>query len=55
MCYIVPNKLVGSNYSQELQIILSQYTIFSFRDYSKSKVFADDDVYPIVFSLKEAK
>ena len=55
MCYIVPNKLIGANYSQELRTILSQYTILSFRDYSEIKVFADADVYPVVFSLKKSR
>lgn len=55
MCYIVPNKLIGANYSQEIRSILSQYTILSFRDYSEIKVFDDADVYPIIFSLKKSK
>lgn len=55
MCYIVPNKLIGSNYSQQIRSMLSQYTILSFRDYSEIKVFDDANVYPVIFSLKKSK
>lgn len=55
MCYIVPNKLIGINYSEQIRNILSQYTILNFRDYSEMKVFDDADVYPIVFSLRKSK
>ncbi|KZL91313.1 Eco57I restriction-modification methylase domain-containing protein [Clostridium magnum] len=55
MCYIVPNKLTGANYSKQIRSMLSQYSILSFRDYSEIKVFDDANVYPVVFSLKKTK
>lgn len=53
--YIVPNKLIGSNYSQQIRSILSHYSILQFRDYSEIKVFDDANVYPIVFSVKKSR
>jgi tRNA1(Val) A37 N6-methylase TrmN6 len=53
ICYIIPNKITGSTYSQQMRRILSQYSILSFRDYSEIKVFDDADVYPVVLSLQK--
>jgi hypothetical protein len=53
ICCIVPNKIIGSTYSQQMRRILSQYSILSFRDYSDIKVFDDADVYPVVFSIQK--
>lgn len=55
ICYIVPNKLIGANYSKQIRNMLSQFSILSFRDYTDFKVFDDADVYPVVFSLKKSK
>ncbi|WP_461207809.1 Eco57I restriction-modification methylase domain-containing protein [Clostridium sp. DL1XJH146] len=55
LCYIVPNKLIGASYSQQIRKIISQYTILQFRDYSEIKVFDDANVYPIIFSIKKSR
>ena len=47
--YIVPNKLVGSPYAENLREILRQRTILEIRDYSSVKVFKEVAVYPVVF------
>lgn len=54
LCNIVPNKLTGSDYSQEIRSMLSEYTILEFKDYSDRKVFEAADVYPIIFTVKKS-
>lgn len=52
--YIVPNKLVGAKYSEEIRKLIGQYTIKELRDYSSVNVFKEADVYPIVFRLEKS-
>lgn len=52
LSYIVPNKLIGSNYSKEIRRIMSNNRILQFRDYSNISVFKDVNVYPIVFFIQ---
>lgn len=47
--YIVPNKLLGANYTKSLREILLKKQIKEVRDYSRVKVFKEVSVYPIVF------
>ena len=51
---IVPNKLLGAEYSASIQSLLKSNQPISFRDYSSVKVF-DTDVYPIVYVVREKK
>ena len=51
---IVPNKLLGAEYSVAIQSLLKVNRLASFRDYSRVKVF-DTDVYPIVYVVEAAK
>ena len=50
--YIVPNKLIGASYSEELRSSLSKKDIKELRDFSRVKVFKDVNVYPIVFRIQ---
>lgn len=51
--FIVPNKLIGSNYTKELRKIMLEYSILELRDYSSINVFKEADVYPVVFRLEK--
>ncbi len=48
---IVPNKLLGAEYCEAIQGILSELIIESIRDYSRVKVF-NANVYPLVYILQ---
>lgn len=50
--YIIPNKLIGSTYSEEIRRTIAKYRILQFRDLSNLKVFDDADVYPVVFLVQ---
>jgi len=49
--YIVPNKIIGAKYSKHLIEFLLTKKINVIRDYSREKIFAKADVYPIVISV----
>ena len=49
--YIVPNKLIGAKYSEELRKILITKNIREIRDYSKVNVFKEASVYPVTFII----
>jgi len=51
---IVPNKLLGAEYSAGIQSLLKSNQPVSFRDFSSVKVF-DTDVYPIVYVVQVRK
>jgi len=51
---IVPNKLLGAEYSAGIQSLLKSNQPVSFRDFSSVKVF-DTDVYPIVYVVQVKK
>lgn len=52
---IVPNKLLGSEYAVSVQRLLLENRLREIRDYSSVAVFADADVYPVVYCVtKEA-
>lgn len=53
--YIVPNKLIGSKYSEEIKKIISKYSVRELRDYSNVNVFKEADVYPIVFRINKSE
>lgn len=47
---IVPNKLLGAEYSKEIQSIIRERKLKKIQDYSKVKVFSAD-VYPVVYII----
>ena len=49
--YIVPNKLIGAKYSEELRGMLSTKNIKEIRDYSRVVVFKEASVYPVTFVI----
>jgi hypothetical protein len=51
---IVPNKLLGAEYSISVQSLIKASRPIAFRDYSRAKVF-EQDVYPIVYLVQAAK
>lgn len=53
--FIVPNKLIGADYSETIKEKITTRCIIEIRDYSRVKVFAEVNVYPctIVGSKKE--
>lgn len=51
LTYIVPNKLIGAEYSEKLREYMLKTKVNFLRDYSEIKVFKDADVYPIVFQI----
>lgn len=53
--YIVPNKLIGSKYSEAIKKIISKYSVRELRDYSNVNVFKEADVYPIVFRMNKSE
>jgi len=52
--FILPNKLLSSNYAKNARQILEDNYIKNIRDYSKAKVF-DVAVYPIVYVVQKTK
>ncbi|TFF89298.1 MAG: hypothetical protein EU549_01090 [Promethearchaeota archaeon] len=54
LAYIVPNKLLSSEYSKETRKLIQQYTIECIRDYSDIDVFGVS-VYPIIIFLIKDK
>lgn len=55
LTYIVPNKLIGASYAENIKKLMLGYSIIEIRDYSKVDVFKDVDVYPITFVLANSK
>jgi hypothetical protein len=53
--YIIPNKLIGAKYSEQIKLILATKNITEIRDYSSVKVFKDANVYPITFVAQNYK
>jgi hypothetical protein len=54
--FIVKNTLVAAAYSKKIkEIIRDDYSLLSLRDYSGVDVFREQDVYPVVFVIKNAK
>jgi len=51
LSFIVPNKLISAKYTQDLRQFLSKKSIIELIDYSAVDVFAEVDVYPIVFLI----
>ena len=51
---IVPNKLLGAEYSIVVQSLIKTKRPIAFRDYSRAKVF-EADVYPIVYFIQSVK
>ena len=51
--YIVPNKLIGATYAKTLRNMLMDYSVLEIRDYSGISVFAESDVYPVVFAIRK--
>jgi hypothetical protein len=52
--YIVPNKLVASNYTSTIRELLNSKKMIEIRDYSEVKVFKEVNVYPVVFIAQNA-
>lgn len=52
--FILPNKLIASNYAKAARQFMSQYSFYSLRDYSSVPVF-EASVYPIVYLLSKSK
>lgn len=53
--YVIPNKLIGADYTESLRELLVNYKIIQLRDYSTIEVFKDADVYPITFLLQKSE
>ena len=49
--YIIPNKLIGAKYTEELRKYLQNLRIIEIRDYSRLNVFIEQDVYPVTILL----
>ncbi len=47
--FIIPNKIIASNYAKEIRKIMSQNSMIEIRDYSNVNVFKEAAVYPITF------
>ncbi|MCC5943644.1 MAG: Eco57I restriction-modification methylase domain-containing protein [Bernardetiaceae bacterium] len=48
--YIIPNKLLSTDYAKHAREFLLSLCLHSVRDYSNKKVFPEADVYPVVIS-----
>ncbi|HZJ84954.1 MAG TPA: TaqI-like C-terminal specificity domain-containing protein, partial [Syntrophomonadaceae bacterium] len=51
--FVVPNKLISAKYTEALRTLLLRWNFKEIRDYSNIKVFAEADVYPIVFLVEK--
>ena len=55
LIFIIPNKLLSANYTDNLRKLLLTKSIKEIRDYSRVGVFIDQDIYPITLLLKNTK
>ena len=47
--FIIPNKIIASNYAKAIRNIISNNSLIEIRDYSDVNVFKEASVYPITF------
>lgn len=47
--FIIPNKIIASNYAKAIRNIMSDNSLIEIRDYSNVNVFKEASVYPITF------
>lgn len=47
--FIIPNKIIASNYAKEIRRIMAKKSLIEIRDYSNVNVFKEAAVYPITF------
>ena len=47
--FIIPNKIIASNYAKAIRKIISQNSLIEIRDYSNVNVFKEAAVYPVTF------
>lgn len=47
--FIIPNKIIASNYAKEIRKIMAKKSLIEIRDYSNVNVFKEAAVYPITF------
>ena len=53
LAYIIPNKLIGAKYANDLRNLLLNCNINEIRDYSRLNVFKEVNVYPITLLLNK--
>lgn len=47
--FIIPNKIIASNYAKAVRKIMSNNSLIEIRDYSNVNVFKEASVYPVTF------
>lgn len=52
LTFIIPNKVLSTNYTKDIRKFLLTKSIQEIRDYSRVKVFIDQDIYPVTLVLK---
>lgn len=53
--FIIPNKIIASEYAKEIRKIMAENSISEIRDYSNVNVFKEAAVYPVTFLSNKLK